>query len=239
MQFKTAISKIGEDDLIIQGEKLSNLIEASSFTDAAFLLLNKRKPNDVESKLFASMLTAVIDHGMGTTSSMTTRFVMSGGNTLNAAVAGGVLALGDYHGGAIENCMKQLQEASEDPDAFVSSIFDNKKIIFGFGHKHYKEADPRTGRILALCEKLSYTSKYLDTVKKIGQLIEEKKGKKLCLNIDGIMSAILLEMGFPPGVGKGIFIIARTPGLVAQALEEKECEKPVRRVPESEIEYLG
>ncbi len=239
MQFKTAISKIGDDDLIIRGEKLSTLIEASSFTDAAFLLLSKRKPTEVESKLFASMLTAVIDHGMGTTSSMTTRFVMSGGNTLNAAVAGGVLSLGDYHGGAIENCMKQLQEASEDPETFVTNMLENKKIIFGFGHKHYKEADPRTQRILALCEKLGYTSKYIDTVKKIGELIEQKKGRKLPINIDGIMSAILLEMGFQSNVGKGIFIIARTPGLVAQALEEKETEKPVRRVSESEIEFLG
>ena len=69
--------------------------------------------------------------------------------------------------------------------------------------------------------------------------LEKEKGKKICLNIDGLAAAILLEMGFPPlSLGKGIFIIGRVPGLVAQAVEEKENEKPVGRLEEGEIEYL-
>ena len=77
MKFKTKISKLGNDDVDIRGKKLSDLIEKSSFTDAIFLLLSSREPTEKESKIFAAMLTSIIDHGMGTASSLTTRFVAS------------------------------------------------------------------------------------------------------------------------------------------------------------------
>ncbi|MDO8642455.1 MAG: citryl-CoA lyase [Candidatus Woesearchaeota archaeon] len=245
MEFKTAISKMTETDHIIRGEKLSQLVTEGSFTDAVFLLLNKRKPTAIESKLFSAMLTSIIDHGMGVTSSMATRFVMSGGNTLNTAVGAGILALGDYHGGAIEKAMEfyhQIIHSRMPPDVlanYIGKLLDEKKTIFGYGHAVYNESDPRTKQLIALCESLSYYSPYITLAIAIEKIIETKKGKKLCLNVDGVIAAILLEMGFHPSVGKGIFIIGRTPGLVAQAMEEQEREKPVRRVEEKDIQYDG
>jgi citryl-CoA lyase len=249
MKFETSISKITSEDVVIRGEKLSALIKENSFTDSIFLLLNKRKPSQGESKIFSAMLISIIEHGMGTASSLTSRFVMSTGNSLNTAVGAGVLALGDYHGGAIENAMKQFKELIEDykvisekridsiAKKYVSESLKKKKIIFGFGHKVYKHEDPRVKQIISLCKSLNYRSKYIALAKKTEHYLEEKKGKKICLNIDGLIAAILLEMGFSLKVGKGVFVIGRVPGLVAQAMEEKEREKPVRRVGEEEIEY--
>ena len=71
----------------------------------------------------------------------------------------------------------------------------------------------------------------------IESVLEKEKGKKLCLNIDGLIAAILLEMGFSPQAGRGIFIASRTSGLIAQAIEEAEEEKPVRRIDEKDISY--
>lgn len=249
MKFKTKISKLTEDDMIIRGEKLSTLIKNNSFTDSVFLILRKRKPTTKESKIFSAMLISIIDHGMGTASSLTSRFVMSTGNSLNTAVGAGVLALGDYHGGSIENAMVQFlkllkQEGKiSDKDItimaekFVSKSLENKKVIFGYGHKIYKHEDPRVKQILSLCKKLKFISRYIALANAVEKQLEEKKGKKICLNIDGLIAAVLLEMGFSQNVGKGIFIIGRIPGLVAQAVEEKEEEKPVRRVDEGDIEY--
>ncbi len=170
---------------------------------------------------------------------------MSGGNSLNTAVGGGILALGDYHGGAIENAMNQLKSLPLDGDEleevtgrYVQRALRRKETIFGYGHKVYKERDPRTVTLLALCEKRGFTSPYIELAKGIESALEKEKGRKICLNIDGLIAAILLEMGFPPSLGKGIFIIGRTPGLVAQAVEEQDTERPVRRLDESEIEYL-
>ncbi len=245
MKFKTSVSKLKDDDVIIRGESLSSLIKTLSFSDAIFVLLAGRRPTATESSVFSALLVAIVDHGMGTTSSLTTRFVMSGGNPLNTAVGGGILALGDYHGGAIENAMLQLKsipvgegQLEGVASQYVQRAIREKNTIFGYGHKVYKERDPRTVTLLALCDRLGYASPYLELAKHFEMALEKEKGRKICLNIDGLIAAILLEMGFPPSLGKGIFIIGRAPGLVAQAVEEHDTERPVRRLDESEIEYL-
>ena len=214
-----------------------------SFTDGIYLLLKGEFPSEKESKLFSAMLLSIIDHGMGTTSALTSRFVASGGNAVNAAVAGGVLALGDFHGGAIENCMNQLQEflkLSEDELLLrvKQSILEKKGTLYGFGHKHYKDYDPRAKILLDFCSEYNYESEYIKLVLTIERLIESVRGKKLVLNIDGLLSSLLLSMGFSPIIGKGFFIIGRIPGLVAHVIEEKENEKPVRRLNEEDIIYI-
>ncbi|MDP3989970.1 MAG: citryl-CoA lyase [archaeon] len=243
MEWKTSISKIGSKDVIIRNKNLSEMIQRGSFTDSIFFLLKGKEPNNEESILFEKILISIIDHGMGTTSSLTSRCVISGGNALNVGVAGGILSMGDYHGGAIENSMKQLAEwksmNSEDAIKNITEAVSNKKTIFGFGHKHYKEGDPRVIIIQKEIELLGYESKHLAITDLIENLFEKIKGKKLFLNIDGLMAALLLDFGFDPEMGKGLFIIGRTPGLVAQCYEEKTSEKPVRRIPEESIKYLG
>jgi len=242
MEFKTAISKMTEDDLIIRGKKHSEMIGKWPFSKVIFFLLSGKEPNEHETKLFDAMLSLCIDHGMGTASSMATRFVQSTGNPLNAAVAGGVLALGDYHGGAIEKAMRTLAEVKESGKSaadLVKESLEQKKILFGFGHKIYKEQDPRTRHLVELCQEIEYDPEYLSLAIQIAAEIESQKGKRLVLNVDGAIAALLLEMGFNPAMGKGFFIIARTPSLVSQAVEEKTREKPVRRVSEDKITYDG
>lgn len=245
--------------MLIRGKKLSQLIDRVSFSDAVFLLLRERLPKRIESRLFSAILTSIIDHGMGTTSSLTTRFVVSGGNALNAAVGAGVLAIGDYHGGAIENAMKQMvsiiknvsrskklfrnqnkkKYISQLAQDFVSRQLKRGGILYGFGHKIYKTKDPRSEHVVRLCKKLGFTSDYIVLGREIERSLEDIKGVRLCFNIDGVIAALLLEMGFDPCVGKGIFIIGRTAGLVAQAVEEKKNEKPVRRIEEKDISYIA
>jgi len=233
---KTEISKITNDDMIIRGRKLSDLIKENNHSDTIFLLLSKRNPTRTESKVFSALLISIIDHGMGTASSMTTRYVASTGNSMNTAIGAGVLALGDLHGGAIEKAMAQMSEVKDVP-TYVKDALETKTLLYGFGHKVYKEKDPRTQAIVVVCKDLNYTSKFIDRAQAIETALKEN-GKKLCLNVDGVAAAILLGMGFPPSVGKGFFIIGRTPGLVAQAMEE-QTEKQVRRVSEEDIEYTG
>ena len=90
MEYKTSISKMTKKDHIIRGQKLSDLVKAGSFSDSVYLILRGKKPSKKESRIFEAMLTISIDHGMGTSSSLTSRFVMSTGNSLNTAVGAGI-----------------------------------------------------------------------------------------------------------------------------------------------------
>lgn len=237
MEFKTAITRNEGPETFVRGKKLSELAEQKPFSDVVFLILKGDLPNEVESKVFAAMLTLCIDHGMAVSSAITTRFVQSTGNSLNTAIGAGVLTLGQYHGGAIEGCMKQLQE-KKDPATLVSEALASKKRLLGYGQRIYKEEDPRTAQLRKLTKELGMKTPMFDYAFEIEAELEKQKGKKLVLNVDGTLAALLLGMGFPPEAGNGIFIIARVPGLVAHAVEERS-EPPVRRFKESDIEYVG
>jgi len=63
--------------------------------------------------------------------------------------------------------------------------------------------------------------------------------KPLPINVDGAIGAILADLGMNPAVFNGIFMIARTPGLVAHAIEEQTREKPMRRIDPVKHGYDG
>lgn len=238
MEYKTAISKITADDQIIRGQKLSEMVTKYSFSQAIFWLITGRELTVSEEKVFNSLLVSAIDHGMGTASSQSARFVASGGNTVNTAVAAGVLALGELHGGAVEQAMKQLVGVNS-VDDFVNDKLSKKEKIYGFGHRLYQEFDPRVKQILDICKENNYTSEYLTKALAIEQAIAKIKNKKIILNIDGLMAAIFLEMKLTPLQGRAMFIIARTPGLAAQVIEELASDNSVLRVDEEQIDYQG
>lgn len=242
MEYKTRISKLEENDVNIRGQKLSTLIETGKFTDTIFLLLTARKPTEKESILFEKVLISIIDHGMGTTSSMAARFVVSGGNPLTVGVAAGISSIGDFHGGAIEKAMGLFYAREKFKDEeniqFIKERIQEKKILYGFGHRHYKNGDFRVKVLIQEMEKIGYHSKYLKFKELVENTFEEVKGKKLHINVDGLIAILLCDFGFPPLIGKGIFAIGRTPGLVAHSYEQMCCEKPVRRISEEDITYL-
>ncbi|MAG60609.1 citryl-CoA lyase [archaeon] len=247
MKYQTRISKMDRSDEsqpmhVIRGKRLSNLLAEKSFSETVFFLLSGREPDPKEAVLFDKMLLSVIDHGMGTTSSMTSRFVASGGNSLHVAVAGGVLSIGDYHGGAVEKAMKQfLHWVTMDETDLREEIKRKilaKEIIYGFGHKVYKTGDPRVEVLTNESAKLGFISKYLHLKDIIEDVFSQVKGRAIHANVDAILALFLCDFGFDPLLGKGIFLIGRVPGLIAQSHEELVHERPVRRVPEERIELV-
>jgi citryl-CoA lyase len=247
MKFETRISKMNTSDVTkpmheIRGKSLSSLIEKKSFSETVFFLLSGREAKIEEVALFDKMLISVIDHGMGTTSSMTSRFVASGGNSLHVAVAGGILSVGNYHGGAVEKAMSQFYQwknmSEEELKEELVRKVTKKETIYGFGHKVYKFGDPRVEVLLNESAKLKFKSKYLYLKDLVEEAFSQIKGKSIHCNIDGLLAIFLCDFGFDHVLGKGIFLIGRVPGLIAQSHEEITHEKPVRRVSEDKIELI-
>lgn len=221
----------------VYGYDLTKLAGEVSFARAIYLVLKGEMPDKNSEKMLDAILTIAIDHGVEPASVVVARNVYSGGSPVQAAVAAGVLALGEYHGGAIEAAMENFKNyLGRGAKKMVEDFAKRGERVAGFGHRLY-ETDPRTERLVDLAKQLGFYGKYV----KFAFSCEEELsgGKKLPLNIDGVISALLLEMDFNPKVGKGIFIIARTPGLVAHVVEEALREKPVRRLPEKDVEYDG
>jgi citryl-CoA lyase len=194
--------------------------------------------------MMEAMLVSVIDHGIAPPSAIAARAVASGGNSLNVGVAAGILAFGSAHGGALEDAMKFMQEgvaSGKGVEDIVKEYFSVKKPIPGYGHRYYKDFDPRTKRLMDIAKALEFYGKHCEFAQAVEEEIAKQKGKRLVLNVDGAIAAVASEMGFDWRLGKGFFIIGRVPGLVAHVYEELTTEKPFskRLDEEKDVEYTG
>ncbi|HEX7456752.1 MAG TPA: citryl-CoA lyase [Candidatus Nanoarchaeia archaeon] len=239
--WKSAITGHFEGVSHVRGYKLTEMLKKLSFTQAIFLVLKGELPNKKEETMLNAILVASIDHGMEAPSTTTARITASCGVPLSTAVANGVAAIGDSHGGAIDKAAKIFQEVVE-KDKSGTEIVEKARFkgerVPGYGHRVYA-TDPRTVALLEVAEKTGFKGKYIQVALEIEKELEKAVGKKLCLNIDGVTAALISEMGFDWRLGKGFFIIGRIAGLVAHVYEEQTREKPVRRISEEDVEYDG
>ena len=192
-----------------------------------------------------AILVSTVDHGPLPPSVLASRTVISGGNSLNAAIAGGVLVIGDSHGGAIEQSAKIMQEwAKKDGEMsaiaadLVEWLEETGKRMPGFGHTLHQE-DPRTAKLFDIAERQGYSGKHIELCRAIERAFQEKLDKKLPINVNGGVGAVISDMGFDWRLGKGLFVISRVPGLLAHAYEEMIREKPLRALGPMPFEYDG
>ncbi|MCJ7509066.1 MAG: citryl-CoA lyase [candidate division Zixibacteria bacterium] len=244
-KWKTAISKINKGEIRVRGYDIAEMMEKLTFAQAVFLILKGELPNPAESKIMEAILVSSIDHGATPPSTLATRTVISGGNPVNAAIAGGVLTIGDTHGGAIEKCAKKLQKTVKENDnlgeaakEIVKKLVEEDKKMPGFGHRIH-QVDPRTKKLFELADKLGISGKHTKLILAIQKELTKKTGKEIPINVDGAIGAVISDMGFDWRLGKGFFIISRTPGLLAHAFEELTREKPMRKLGNTDCEYDG
>jgi citrate synthase len=239
--WRTAISQVTPDEILVRGYPIEQLTRHCCFGDAVFLLLTGELPRRNEGGLVEAMLVAVCEHSLASPSVDAVRFVASTGVPLQTAVAAGVSAIGDVHGGAIEPCAKLLQEAVAGKLSAVEVFARLKREgqrLAGFGHPVH-EHDPRSAVLLSLAEEKGLSGSHTQLARELEQLSEQCVGKKLTLNVDGAIGALMCDLGIDPKVGKAFFIIGRAPGFVAHAHEQMTREKPFKAAAHTDITYTG
>lgn len=238
MKWKTAISTHKDGELYVRGHALAGLINKHSFTEMIFLLLAKRMPNEKEVKLLDAVLVSCAEHGVEAPSAFSARVSVSTGNSLHAALAAGILATGEWHGGALEKAAEYLQ-SEKTPSQIVRDVRESGGRLAGLGHKIYKDKDPRAELLFAKAKELGFSGNYVLRMHELQNELEKQSGKKLPINIDGAGAALISELGFDWRLGKAIFVLGRLPGMIAHAHEEMVNEKPYRRFSEEDVEYVG
>src|SRR5439155_16663362 len=144
--WKTSLSAVEQNKILIRGYRVQDLMEHCSFGDIVYLTFKGELPRGSEGKILEMIFVSSTDHSLLAPSIDATRFAASGGTPLQAAVAAGVIALGEHHGGAIEQCSKLLQESvpsGSTAAAIVRSYKERKQRIPGMGHPIHTH-DPRT-----------------------------------------------------------------------------------------------
>ncbi len=233
--WKTSLSSVEENKILIRGYRVQDLMDRCSFGDVVYLTFKGELPRGREGRILEMIFVSSTDHSLLAPSIDATRFAASGGTPLQAAVAAGVIALGEHHGGAIEQCSKLLQEsiaASRGVSEIVRSFKERRQRIPGMGHPIHTR-DPRTLELVAKAHEWSLAGPHLALAEGIAAEL------KLPLNIDGAISGIISDMGIPWQYGKAFFIIPRVVGLSAHAVEEVTRERPFRAVDMKDVTYDG
>lgn len=236
--WRSALVAHDQTNIWIRGYDIGALMERTSFPGVVFLLHRGRLPSPGEERLLNAILIASSDHNSGAPSVAAARIIASGNRqSLSAAVAGGMLAIGDEHGGAGELCMEMIGRVAADAkargvsieqasiDAVAAARTEGKRLP-GFGHRKHT-VDPRVAVMFRMAREAGVAGDGVASITAIETALAAAV-KPLPINVDGALAALLYDMGFPPSAGKLLFMVGRVAGLTAEVAEEHAREKPMR-----------
>ena len=175
-------------------------------------------------------------------STSTVRIVGSSESNLYSSVSAGISALwGPLHGGANQAVIEMLEKIKEDggdTDKWINKAKDKNDPfrLMGFGHRVYKNFDPRAKIIKKACddilEKLGIDDEVLDIAKRLEEVALQDPyfvERKLYPNVDFYSGIIYRALGFPTDMFTVLFALGRLPGWIAQWKEMKENKEPIGR----------
>jgi citrate synthase len=237
--WNTAITRVEPNRVGVRGYDIAELMGRVSFGAAVYLILTGELPSPAIARLMDAILVSSIDHGATPPSALAARTVASTGATLSASVAAGIMSINRHHGGAIENCARQLKAIAdrsvrdsismdEAATRTLATMREKGERMPGFGHRLHTK-DPRTARLFELAREAGIDGAHMQAARAVEKAFADAK-KSLPINVDGAIGAILADLRMNPAAFNGVFMIARTPGLIAHVLEEQTREKPMRRI---------
>ncbi|MDQ6876214.1 MAG: citryl-CoA lyase [Candidatus Dormibacteraeota bacterium] len=225
------MGKSSTDRIVVRGHDLvEDLIGKVSLGDMAFLELKGRLPTSKESTMFNALAVTLVEHGM-TPSAIAARLTYYGApESVQGAVAAGLLGIGDRFGGSIEEAARTLQEALADSGAdadlnalaqqVVARHRERKRPIAGLGHPIHKPVDPRTTKLFALATADGFSGRFVQLMQLISVEAGRSSGRELPVNATGAIGAIACELEIPWKVSRGLAVMARAIGLVGHIQEE-------------------
>jgi citrate synthase len=240
MSFRTSVGTSDADSITLMGLDLAqDLLGQATLTEVAFLVVQRRRPSPEETRLLDAVLVSLADHGL-TPSALAARLTHTGApESLQGAVAAGLLGAGSVFLGVVEDAVRFVDEAGDDVGAAVAREVEAGRRIPGLGHPVHKVQDPRTPRIYTIADETGLTGKYLRGLKEIAAANREQTGRELPINGAGVAGAALADLGFPIPLLRGFALLARTAGLLGHLAEEMEhpLGMPLYREVDERAEY--
>jgi citrate synthase len=221
MSFETSIGTSDADSITVMGRDLArDLMGQATLTELAFLVVQRRMPSPQETRLFDAVLVSLADHGL-TPTVLAARLTHTGApESIQGAVAAGLLGAGSVFLGVVEDTVRFIDEAGDDVEGAVARAVEAGERVPGLGHPIHKVEDPRTPRIYAIAEETGLTGSYLVRLREMSAAYAMQTGRELPINGAGVAGAALADLGFPPALLRGFALLARTAGLLGHLAEE-------------------
>ena len=221
------------DRVEVRGRDLTgDLMGRLTFTEYFHLLLTGREPTEDERFFLDLLLIAIAEHGMMPSNVAARMTLAAEPESLQGAVAAGILGAGRVVLGTSEACARLLEDAQQkvvagsSPDAAaddaVRAIHASRGRVPGFGHPVHRPLDPRAERILELADARGASGPYVVLARRIRVAVAEVWGMPLTMNVAMPIAAVMLDLGFSAAAVKAVPILARTAGLLAHLAEEHQ-----------------
>jgi citrate synthase len=238
--WSTSIIEMKPGMIRYRGYAVEELIGRLSFAEMVYLMTRGELPHPACAKLLEAALVAAVDHGPQAPSIAAARMAITCGVGINNAIASAINMLGDVHGGAGEQCVTlynaiaaRIGGGPSSEAQLVQAVRAEMKALLeagtryvpGFGHRFHPR-DPRAPRLLGLVDDAAGAGAVSGRFAAIGRAVEAElaaqKGRPVPMNIDGATGVIFAELGFPPPLCRGLFVLSRSVGVLAHAFEEMQ-----------------
>ncbi|AZO73813.1 MULTISPECIES: citryl-CoA lyase [unclassified Mesorhizobium] len=234
--WQTGIIEMRPGVIRLRGYEIQDLIGRVSFPAMIWLMLRGELPSEDQAALLGIALGAAVDHGPQAPSIAIARMAATCGVGINNAMASAINVLGDVHGGAGEQALSFYGDIAAAMDGGASLaeaaaarldrfFAEDKGYVPGLGHR-FHPIDPRAPRLVELTREFAMrgvvSGRFADIAEAIEAEVATRKGKTIPLNIDGATAVIYGELGFPPPLTRGLFVLSRSVGIVAHAWEQSQ-----------------
>jgi citrate synthase len=227
------ISEAHPDRVEVRGRDLAgDLMGRLSFTEYFHLLLCGREPTEDQRFFLDLLLVAIAEHGMMPTNVAARMTLAADPESLQGAVAAGILGCGPVILGTAQECARLLEQAQAqvaaggEPAAVAAdaarAIHSAGEKVPGFGHPVHRPLDPRAERILELADARGVSGPHVRLARCLRDAVAEAWGRPLTMNVSMPIAAVMLDLGFPSAAVKAVPILARTAGLLAHLAEEQQ-----------------
>jgi citrate synthase len=236
LSFPTSIGTSDESRIRLLGQDLAaDLMGKVGFGELAYWLVAGRRPTPGETRVFEAVLVALADHGFTPTAIAARLTYLSAPESLQGALAAGLLGGGSRFLGVTEDCGRFLHDvlsaAGETPaddagfDALaleaVTRARAEKRFVPGLGHPVHKVQDPRTPVLIAIADQEGVRGPHLRLFEAIGRVHPQVLHRTLPLNGAGVCGAALADLGLPVDLLRGFALLARAAGLLGHLAEER------------------
>jgi citrate synthase len=225
----TQLCRYDETDIYVRERNLcKEVIGQMSFTDFLYLQIMGKPCGPIERAVIDAALVTLCEHGL-TPSAIATRLTYYGApESLQGAIAAGLLGVGSQFVGTMENCAKVLQEIMDSKEPREKAARDvvarfraDKKLLPGFGHPHHRPDDPRPAALFAAGRAAGVSGHCIAALETLSGEVDSAFGRHITINATGAIAALMLEINVPPVLMRGFAVLSRAAGLIGHIYEEQ------------------
>lgn len=227
----TALCKTTTDGVVLRGHSLvDEIMGKMGFAETLYLLIVGQRATPGQARVLDTVLVTLMEHGMTPQAVATRLTYLAAPDSLQGAMAAGLLGVGGQFAGTMEACARHIvriaaagssPQAEIEAETIVSEHRRRRASVAGFGHPHHRPDDPRSPRLFVVAKEAGVEGRYIAALQLLSKVVDRVYGRHLTINATGAIAAVLLEIGIPASIMRGLAVVSRAGGLVAQINEEQ------------------